>query len=137
MLNGLYCMHACRPTAVKQLANFSARLAGMAGGQGCWARLPGKAAWQGCRAMLPGKAAGQGWQARLPGKGYRARLPGKSILPYCKSEPVRTCLDSSARQFWLTCSDLSGQQRAQGCRACACKTAGKARARLPGNSAQG
>jgi hypothetical protein len=62
-----YCMQACWPTAVKQLANFSARLAGKAAGQGSWARLPGKAAGQGCRARLPGKAAGQGCRARLPG----------------------------------------------------------------------
>jgi hypothetical protein len=34
-----YCMHACRPTAVKQLANFSARLVGKAAGQGCIARV--------------------------------------------------------------------------------------------------
>jgi hypothetical protein len=60
-----YCMHACRPTAVKQLANFSARLASKAAGQGCRARLPGKADGQGCRARLPGKAAGQGCRARL------------------------------------------------------------------------
>jgi hypothetical protein len=32
-------MHACRPTAVKQLANFSAGLAGKAGGQGFIARV--------------------------------------------------------------------------------------------------
>jgi hypothetical protein len=38
-----YCMHACRPTAEKQLANFSARLAGKSAGQGWQARLPGKA----------------------------------------------------------------------------------------------
>jgi hypothetical protein len=35
-------MHACRPTAVKQLANFSARLAGKAAWQGCIARPWGK-----------------------------------------------------------------------------------------------
>jgi hypothetical protein len=66
-----YCMHACRPTAVKQLANFSARLAGTAGGHG---------GGHGCWASLPGKAGRQGYRARLPGKGYRARLPDKSIL---------------------------------------------------------
>jgi hypothetical protein len=52
-------MQYCMPTAVKQLANFSARLAG---------RLPGKAGGQVCRASLPGKAAGQVCRARLPGK---------------------------------------------------------------------
>jgi hypothetical protein len=46
-------MHACWPTAVKQLANFSARVAGKAAGQGCRAtRLPGKAAVQGCIARV-------------------------------------------------------------------------------------
>jgi hypothetical protein len=49
-----YCMQACWPRAVKQLANFSARLAGKAAGQGCRARQLGKAAGQGCRARLPG-----------------------------------------------------------------------------------
>jgi hypothetical protein len=32
-------MQACRPTAVKQLANFSARLPGKAAGQGCRAKV--------------------------------------------------------------------------------------------------
>jgi hypothetical protein len=58
-------LHACRPTAVKQLANFSARLAGKVAWQGCRASLPGKAAGQGCRARLPGKAAGQGCRAKV------------------------------------------------------------------------
>jgi hypothetical protein len=62
-------MHAWRPTAVKQLANFSARLAGKAARQGWRARLAGKAAGQGSRARQPGKAAGQGCRARLHCKG--------------------------------------------------------------------
>jgi hypothetical protein len=85
--------------AVKQLANFSAR-------------LPGKADGKGCRERLPGKAGRQGYRARLPGKGYRAT----QASPYChitslnlfglvwtaarthSVEPVRTCLDSRARK---------------------------------------
>jgi hypothetical protein len=41
-----------RITAVKQLANFSARLAGKAAGQGSWARLPGKAAGHYAKSMV-------------------------------------------------------------------------------------
>jgi hypothetical protein len=114
-------MHACRPTAVKQLANFSARLAGKAAWQ-CWqARLPGKAA----RQRLPCKAAGQVHIASLNLFGLVWTAARANSV-----EPVQTCLDRSARKAAGQARARLPGKRAQGCRVSARKAAGQARASL-------
>jgi hypothetical protein len=70
-------MHAWRPTAVKQLANFSARLAG-------------KAARQGWRARLPGKVAGQGCIARVHAMVQYARSMVKWVAIFCNDDDTTT-----------------------------------------------
>jgi hypothetical protein len=95
------CLQVCRPTAGYKVCNFSARLPGKAGGQGCQTRLPDKSAEEGFRTSVPDKTAcnsaiwwkhgeiGRKWSILTNVSPRRRRTTKQNLDPRCTYQPTQ------------------------------------------------